>query len=70
MRNINLVAITMTPESTLVKNDMLSIHDPASYDGFICTNRTFMFGCGHDIADVRLSDFYLTGFRPGKHAIL
>jgi fructoselysine-6-P-deglycase FrlB-like protein len=32
-----LIAITMTPESTLAKNASLVIHDPATYDGFICT---------------------------------
>lgn len=36
-RDLSLIAITMTPDSTLAKNAMLSIHDPASYDGFICT---------------------------------
>ena len=35
--NLNLIAITMTPGSTLAMNASLSIHDPASYDGFICT---------------------------------
>ena len=32
-----LLAITMTPGSTLAKNASLVIHDPAPYDGFICT---------------------------------
>jgi glucosamine 6-phosphate synthetase-like amidotransferase/phosphosugar isomerase protein len=35
--NHDLIAITMTTESTLAKNAVLTIHDPASYDGFICT---------------------------------
>jgi glucosamine--fructose-6-phosphate aminotransferase (isomerizing) len=32
-----LVAITMTPESTLARGATLTIYDPAPYDGFICT---------------------------------
>lgn len=32
-----LLAITMTPDSTLAKNASLMIFDPAPYDGFICT---------------------------------
>ena len=32
-----LLAITMTPDSTLAKNASLVVHDPAPYDGFICT---------------------------------
>ena len=32
-----LLAITMTPGSTLAKNASLVVHDPAPYDGFICT---------------------------------
>ena len=32
-----LVVITMTPDSTLAKNASLVVHDPAPYDGFICT---------------------------------
>jgi fructoselysine-6-P-deglycase FrlB-like protein len=32
-----LLAITMTPDSTLAKNASLMIFDPAAYDGFICT---------------------------------
>ena len=32
-----LLAITMTPASTLAKNASLVIFDPAPYDGFICT---------------------------------
>jgi glucosamine 6-phosphate synthetase-like amidotransferase/phosphosugar isomerase protein len=35
--NSKLIAITMTPDSILAKNATLVIHDPASYDGFICT---------------------------------
>jgi glucosamine--fructose-6-phosphate aminotransferase (isomerizing) len=33
----DLMAITMTPESTLARSATLTIHDPAPYDGFICT---------------------------------
>ena len=36
-RDLNLIAITMTPDSTLAKNARLTVLDPASYDGFICT---------------------------------
>ena len=32
-----LIAITMSPDSTLAHNAMLTMHDPAPYDGFICT---------------------------------
>ncbi len=32
-----LLAITMTPDSTLAKNASLVVVDPAPYDGFICT---------------------------------
>jgi fructoselysine-6-P-deglycase FrlB-like protein len=32
-----LIAVTMTPDSTLARNASLLLHDPASYDGFICT---------------------------------
>ena len=32
-----LIAVTMTPTSTLARNASLVIHDVASYDGFICT---------------------------------
>lgn len=32
-----LLAITMTPYSTLARNASLVIHDPAPFDGFICT---------------------------------
>lgn len=32
-----LVSITMTPDSTLAKNATILIHDPAPFDGFICT---------------------------------
>jgi glucosamine--fructose-6-phosphate aminotransferase (isomerizing) len=32
-----LLAITMTPESTLARLATWVLHDPASYDGFICT---------------------------------
>ena len=33
----SLIAITMTPTSTLARNASLVIHDPASFDGLICT---------------------------------
>jgi len=32
-----LIAITMTPGSTLARNASLMIHDPSPYDGLICT---------------------------------
>jgi glucosamine 6-phosphate synthetase-like amidotransferase/phosphosugar isomerase protein len=36
-RGEQLIAVTMTPSSTLAKNASLVIHDIAPYDGFICT---------------------------------
>jgi len=36
-RGESLLAITMTPGSTLAKNASLLVHDPAPCDGFICT---------------------------------
>ncbi len=36
-RGEKLLAITMTPDSTLAKNASLVVQDPAPYDGFICT---------------------------------
>ena len=36
-RGESLVAITMTPDSTLARNASLVIHDPSPYDGLICT---------------------------------
>lgn len=36
-RGEQLLAITMTPGSGLAKNATFVIHDPAGYDGFICT---------------------------------
>jgi len=36
-RGERLLAITMTPDSTLAKNANLVVYDPAPYDGFICT---------------------------------
>ena len=32
-----LIAITMTPDSSLAHNATLMIHDPSPFDGFICT---------------------------------
>jgi glucosamine--fructose-6-phosphate aminotransferase (isomerizing) len=36
-RGETLLAITMTPDTTLAKNASLVVHDPAPFDGFICT---------------------------------
>ena len=36
-RGLPLIAVTMTPTSTLAVNAGLVLHDPASYDGLICT---------------------------------
>jgi fructoselysine-6-P-deglycase FrlB-like protein len=42
-----LLAITMTPGSSLAQNASLAIHDPAPYDGFICTKAyTSLALCG------------------------
>jgi len=36
-RGAPLIAITMTPNSTLARNASLVVHDPSPYDGLICT---------------------------------
>jgi fructoselysine-6-P-deglycase FrlB-like protein len=36
-RKLALIAISMTPESTLARNASLFLRDPVPYDGFICT---------------------------------
>jgi glucosamine--fructose-6-phosphate aminotransferase (isomerizing) len=36
-RGGSLIAITMTPDSTMARNADLVLHDTASFDGFICT---------------------------------
>jgi fructoselysine-6-P-deglycase FrlB-like protein len=36
-RGESLVAVTMTPDSTLARNATLVVHDPSPYDGLICT---------------------------------
>ncbi len=36
-RGESLIAITMTPDSTLARNASLVLHDPSPYDGLICT---------------------------------
>jgi len=36
-RGMPMIAVTMTPSSTLAKNADLVLHDPVPYDGLICT---------------------------------
>ncbi len=36
-RGLPLIAVTMTPDSTLARNADLVLHDPVPYDGLICT---------------------------------